>query len=81
MPGKRGAILDRNGSELAVSEDAATIFATPYQVDEPAETAAKLAQIIDVPEKELLESFSDRDPASSTSPARSTCPPPSRSRS
>ncbi|HEX6117228.1 MAG TPA: penicillin-binding protein 2 [Solirubrobacterales bacterium] len=61
VPGKRGAILDRNGSELAVSEDAATIVATPYQIDEPAATAAKLAKIIDVPEKKLLEIFSDRE--------------------
>ena len=61
VPGRRGAILDRNGSELAVSEDAATIIATPYQIDEPAATAAKLAKILDVPEKKLLETLSDRE--------------------
>ncbi|MGI8462148.1 MAG: peptidoglycan D,D-transpeptidase FtsI family protein [Solirubrobacterales bacterium] len=61
VPGKRGAILDRNGSELAVSEDAATIIATPYQVKDPAATAAKLAQILEMPEKELLEPLSDRE--------------------
>jgi cell division protein FtsI/penicillin-binding protein 2 len=61
VPGKRGAILDRNGSELAVSEDAATVIATPYQIDDPAATAAKLAKIIDVPEKKLLETFADRE--------------------
>ena len=32
VPGIRGAILDRRGNALAVSEEAATIFATPYQV-------------------------------------------------
>jgi cell division protein FtsI (penicillin-binding protein 3) len=61
VPGKRGAILDRNGSELAVSEDAATVIATPYQIDDPAGTAAKVAKIIDVEEKKLLEIFSDRE--------------------
>jgi cell division protein FtsI/penicillin-binding protein 2 len=58
VPGKRGAILDRNGSELAVSEDAATVIATPYQIKDPAQVAAKLAAIIDVPEKKILESIS-----------------------
>ncbi len=61
VPGKRGAILDRTGSELAVSEDAATIIATPYQVEDPAGTASKLASILDVPEKDLLEKLSDRE--------------------
>ena len=44
VPGSRGTILDRTGRELAVSEDAATIFATPYQVKDPEETAHKLAE-------------------------------------
>jgi cell division protein FtsI/penicillin-binding protein 2 len=61
VPGKRGRILDRNGSELAVSEDAATIVATPYQVDDPPGTAAKLAEILPTPEDELLEALSDRE--------------------
>jgi cell division protein FtsI/penicillin-binding protein 2 len=61
VPGKRGAILDRNGSELAVSEDAATVIATPYQIEDPAETAAKLGKIIDVPEEKMLEIFSERE--------------------
>ena len=35
VPGVRGKILDRGGRQLAVSEEAATIFATPYQIDDP----------------------------------------------
>ena len=35
MPGLRGSLLDRRGNALAASEDAATIFATPYQVKNP----------------------------------------------
>ena len=47
MPGLRGAILDRHGNALASSEDAATIYATPYQVKKPAQAAEKLAPILD----------------------------------
>jgi cell division protein FtsI (penicillin-binding protein 3) len=61
VPGQRGAILDRNGKELAVSEDAATVFATPYQVSEPAAAARKLAPILGVDQQDILESLADRD--------------------
>src|SRR3954447_15967665 len=47
VPGLRGEILDRSGkNELAVSEDAVNVFATPYQVADPAKTAAKLAPLL-----------------------------------
>ncbi len=46
VPGSRGTIYDRTGAELAVSEDAATVFATPYQVEDPEATAHKLAKAI-----------------------------------
>ena len=39
VPGLRGSLLDRRGNELAVSEDAATIYATPYQVKNPPQAA------------------------------------------
>jgi cell division protein FtsI/penicillin-binding protein 2 len=61
VPGERGPILDRSGKELAVSEDAATVFATPYQVEEPSAAARKLAQVLDRPESEILEALADRD--------------------
>src|SRR5256885_9460768 len=32
IPGIRGRILDRRGHELAVSEDAADVVATPYEL-------------------------------------------------
>ena len=78
VPGHRGAILDRNGKELAVSEDAATIFATPYQVKDPEEAARRIGRILDLPESQLLESlWSNPTPVSPTWPARSTWPTPS----
>jgi cell division protein FtsI (penicillin-binding protein 3) len=46
IPGLRGRILDRSGNELAVSEDAADIVATPYQVRALNRTASKLAPLL-----------------------------------
>ncbi len=61
VPGSRGTIYDRTGRELAVSEDAATIFATPYQVEDPEETAHKLAKVLDMDSEKVLESLADRE--------------------
>jgi cell division protein FtsI/penicillin-binding protein 2 len=57
---KRGTIVDRNGRELAVSEVAATVYATPYLVKDPAGTAKRLAPLLDKPANELLEKLADR---------------------
>jgi cell division protein FtsI (penicillin-binding protein 3) len=46
VPGLRGRIVDRRGNELAVSEDAANIVATPYQVRNMGRTTAKLASLL-----------------------------------
>jgi cell division protein FtsI (penicillin-binding protein 3) len=62
VPGSRGTIRDRNGKPLAVSEDAETVFATPYQVTDPEEVAHKLAKLIDgSSETEILKSLADRE--------------------
>jgi cell division protein FtsI (penicillin-binding protein 3) len=61
VPAQRGTILDRRGKELAVSEDAATVFATPYQVKDPEAAARKLAPILDLPEQEILGTLADRE--------------------
>jgi cell division protein FtsI/penicillin-binding protein 2 len=61
VPGTRGRILDRNGNELAISEDAATIIATPYQVEDPTKAASKLAPVLDLEEDKLLETLADED--------------------
>jgi cell division protein FtsI/penicillin-binding protein 2 len=61
VPGSRGTIRDRDGKELAVSEDAVTVFATPYQVEDPAATAHKLAKVIDgSSDSDILASLADR---------------------
>jgi cell division protein FtsI (penicillin-binding protein 3) len=57
VPGLRGDLLDRRGNKLAASEDAATIYATPYQVKNPPQAAAKLAPILDEKKPEVLEAL------------------------
>src|ERR1700712_5219942 len=57
VPGLRGAMLDRRGGTLASSEDAATIYATPYQVKNPPQAAAKLAPILGQKKGEVLEAL------------------------
>jgi cell division protein FtsI/penicillin-binding protein 2 len=60
IPGQRGRILDRRGRELAVSEDAADVIATPYQVEDPARAAQRLASVLAIPEDKILRSLADR---------------------
>ncbi len=61
VPGVRGAILDRNGQELAVSEDAASVFATPYQVKDPEDAATKLAGVLKEKRTTILEALANRE--------------------
>jgi cell division protein FtsI (penicillin-binding protein 3) len=57
VPGLRGDLLDRRGNKLAASEDAATIYATPYQVENPPQAAAQLAPILDEKRSDVLEAL------------------------
>ncbi|HEX5758495.1 MAG TPA: penicillin-binding protein 2 [Thermoanaerobaculia bacterium] len=59
VPGLRGNLLDRRGNLLASSEDAATIYATPYQVENPPQAAAKLAPILEQDKGEVLEALTE----------------------
>jgi cell division protein FtsI (penicillin-binding protein 3) len=59
VPGLRGGLLDRYGNPLAVSEDAATIFATPYQVKNPSKTATELARVLEADRGEVLGSLTE----------------------
>jgi cell division protein FtsI (penicillin-binding protein 3) len=55
---RRGTIFDRNGQPLAISQAMSTVYATPGQVTNPAESAAKLAPVLGVPETELFDKLS-----------------------
>ena len=50
----RGAILDRNGNELAVSITADSIYAVPTEIEDPEETAYILAGLLNMDEAVVL---------------------------
>ncbi|HWF32956.1 MAG TPA: penicillin-binding protein 2 [Solirubrobacteraceae bacterium] len=60
VPAQRGAITDRNGIDLAVSEPAQDISATPYLVKDPLVAAQKLAPLLGVAQPQLLRELSER---------------------
>ena len=61
VPARRGTIIDRHGMELAVSEDAVTVFAHPFLIDNPAQVATRLAPLLGLAEDDLLKKLGDRD--------------------
>ena len=57
----RGAILDRDLSVLALTDERPTVYADPRQVIDPARTAAELAMVLDIDEQVIAERLaSDR---------------------
>jgi cell division protein FtsI/penicillin-binding protein 2 len=48
LPAPRGAILDRNGRQLAVGKPQQTVFATPYLIDDPAAAADALCDALQI---------------------------------
>jgi len=59
VPGLRGSLLDRRGNELASSEDAATIYATPYQVKNPPVAADKIGHILGLDPADVLADLTE----------------------
>jgi cell division protein FtsI (penicillin-binding protein 3) len=62
VPGLRGSILDRRGRELAVSEDAVDVVATPYQVKDPDRTAQQLGKILHMSAGDVLGALASGSP-------------------
>jgi cell division protein FtsI (penicillin-binding protein 3) len=60
LPGERGAILDRNGYELALSIPQTTIYADPRQVSNPASEAAALSPVLGVAASTLQADMSEK---------------------
>jgi cell division protein FtsI/penicillin-binding protein 2 len=60
VPARRGTITDRHGVELAVSDDATTVFANPFLIKNPARVSARLAPVLGMPQEELLKTLADR---------------------
>jgi cell division protein FtsI (penicillin-binding protein 3) len=61
VPATRGPIVDRRGVELAVSEPADDVSATPYLVKDPAKAAGQIAAVLGQPEDEVLKKLARRD--------------------
>ena len=61
VPARRGAIVDRRGVELAVTEPAEDVSATPYLVKDAARVAERIAPILGRPEGEILKQLTRRD--------------------
>ena len=57
VPGLRGAIIDRNGTRLASSEDAATIVTTPYLVKKKVKAANEIAPILKQKPSKVLKAL------------------------
>src|SRR3954470_23485235 len=57
---RRGTVTDRHGLELAVSEDATTVFANPFLIKNPAHVSARLAPLVGIAQDKLLETLADR---------------------
>lgn len=57
LPAERGTIYDRSMHELALSLPAKAIFADPALVQDPAETTARLSEILDVRPADLRRSL------------------------
>lgn len=60
VPAPRGAILDRNGNELAVSTDAADVSATPYLVKDVPKVSAQLAPLLEQTPQQIAAKLADR---------------------
>lgn len=52
---KRGEIVDRNGEKLATNVSAPSVFIIPRQVENPAETAQKLASVLNMPTEKAYQ--------------------------
>ncbi|MGI8513151.1 MAG: hypothetical protein ACR2NH_11065, partial [Solirubrobacteraceae bacterium] len=60
VPANRGTITDRKGVELAVSEEATTVYANPFLIKDPSRVAARLAPLVGRGQSELLPLLSDK---------------------
>jgi len=60
VPAQRGTISDRDGLDLAVSEPAQDVSATPYLVKNPLQTAQRIAPLLGRPQDQVLRELSER---------------------
>src|SRR5688572_209919 len=61
VPARRGPITDRNGEELAVSQPATSVAATPYLISDPLQVAKRVAPLLGEEEGDVLAALSRKD--------------------
>lgn len=54
---KRGEIVDRNGVALASNISSPTVYVIPRQIENPAETAEKLANVLEADKQKIYQSI------------------------
>jgi cell division protein FtsI (penicillin-binding protein 3) len=57
---QRGAITDRHGLELAVSEDSASVYANPFLIKDPGRVAGQLSPLTGVDYDTLIKMLANR---------------------
>jgi cell division protein FtsI (penicillin-binding protein 3) len=60
LPAARGTIYDRTGVQLAIGEQATTVYANPQEVRSPRAVAAAASNLLGADPNELLAALSDR---------------------
>src|SRR5690606_6263020 len=58
---RRGAIVDRNGKELAASVPAYSLFADPKEIERPRETSKKLGRWLRMSDKNLYRKITRKN--------------------
>ena len=60
LPARRGTIVDRTGVQLAIGEDATTVYANPHQVRNPRAVALTVGRALEIDPETLYPLLSDR---------------------
>jgi cell division protein FtsI (penicillin-binding protein 3) len=60
LPARRGTVYDRLGVELAIGEEATTVYANPKEITNPRHVAELAAADLGLDESEVLAALSDR---------------------
>jgi cell division protein FtsI/penicillin-binding protein 2 len=60
VPARRGSITDRHGEELAVSQPAISVAATPYLIDDPLKVATRISGLLGRDRDDVLADLSKK---------------------
>ena len=60
VPARRGSITDRSGEELAVSQPAMSVAATPYLIHDPLAVSKRIAGLLDRDPQDVLADLSKK---------------------